>query len=272
MRSICTPSRALAASLLVAAPASFADVGLRSDDFDVPGASSGAPSGLWDIDTELRPARGWTGAFVSQRLATNAARLQIAPTVELHANANTGPNGAALPQTAAAFQATTGSLHRLHGFTDISFGAKWRVRGGDAGWLPGVAWLADVETTTGTPAFRGPVFRPSLRATAEWSLQPGLTLGVMPGIYRDRDDSGKHYAAAVLAFAIGKEWTPRLHSFVELAGERLPLSQRGGSSVTLDTGVAFRATRALQFEAIISRGVDGASPNAQAGVGLSSRF
>lgn len=60
-------------------------------------------------------------------------------------------------------------LRRLRGFTDVSLGAQWRVRGGDAGWLPHVAWLADVETT-GSPAFRDRNVRPSLRATAQWAL------------------------------------------------------------------------------------------------------
>jgi len=163
-------------------------------------------------------------------------------------------------------------LRRLHGFSDVSLGAQWRVRGGDAGWLPGVAWLADVESTTGMPDFRGPVFRPSLRATAQWALQPDLSLGLMPGIYRDRDEVGKHYAAGVLALTLGKAWTPRLHTFFEVAGERLTQSQHGGSSVTLDTGIAFRATRSLRFEAIVSHGLAGDSRNAQGGVGVSSRF
>ena len=116
---------------------------------------------------------------------------------------------------------------RLHGFADVSLGAQWRVRGGDAGWLPGVAWLADVETTMGSPAFRDRNVRPSLRATAQWELPQDMTLGVMPGLYRDRGDDGHHYAAGVMAVTLGKSWTPRLQSFVELAGQRLSRSQAG---------------------------------------------
>jgi len=266
MRLLRTPSRALAASLLAASPCAFAEIGARSGEPSTVGASADAVPALWAIDYELRPARGWTDSFMAQRSAGHTARLELARSLELHANTPV-PDSPSM-----ALEPRGDALRRLHGFTDVSFGATWRVRGGDAGWLPGVAWLADVESTTGMPDFRGPVFRPSLRATAQWALQPDLSLGLMPGIYRDRDEVGKHYAAGVLALTLGKAWTPRLHTFFEVAGERLTQSQHGGSSVTLDTGIAFRATRSLRFEAIVSHGLAGDSRNAQGGVGVSSRF
>ena len=164
-------------------------------------------------------------------------------------------------------------LRRLHGFTDVSLGAQWRVRGGDAGWLPGVAWLADVETTMGSPAFRGRDFRPSLRATARWELPQQLTLGVMPGLYRDHGDDGRHYAAGVLAVTLGTAWTPRLQSFVELAGQRLSRSQSDASLLDIDTGVAFVASRTLQVDMVVSRSLSGSASQAvRAGLSVSAHF
>jgi hypothetical protein len=164
-------------------------------------------------------------------------------------------------------------MRRLHGFSDVSLGAQWRVRGGDAGWLPHVAWLADVETTMGSPAFRDGNVRPSLRATAQWALPQDMTLGVMPGLYRDRGDDGRHYAAGVLAVTLGKSWTPRLQSFVEVAGQTLPGSQAEGSRVNVDTGVAFAASRTLQVDMVVSRSVSGgASQQVRGGLSVSSRF
>lgn len=163
-------------------------------------------------------------------------------------------------------------LRRLHGFTDVSLGAQWRVRGGDAGWLPHVAWLADVETT-GTPAFRDRNVRPSLRATAQWELPRQFSLGVMPGIYRDRGDDGKHYAAGVLAVTLGKAWTPRLQTFVELAGQCQTRAQTDASLLNLDTGVAFAASRNLHVDLVVSRSLSGsASQQVRGGLGVSSRF
>jgi len=165
------------------------------------------------------------------------------------------------------------ALRRLHGFTDVSLGAQWRVRGGDAGWLPGVAWLADVETTMGSPAFRDRNVRPSLRATAQWALPQQLTLGVMPGLYRDRGDDGRHYAAGVLAVTLGKSWTPRLQSFVELAGQRLSHAQSDASLLDVDTGLAFVASKTLELDVVVSRSLSGsAAQDVRGGLSVSSRF
>jgi hypothetical protein len=193
-------------------------------------------------------------------------RVGVGKSVELRTETDSPP------ARETAFESATDSLRRLHGFTDVSFGAKWRVRGGDAGWLPGVAWLANVETTTGSPAFRGNDFRPSLRATAEWELPHDLTLGLMPGVYRDRDDNGKHYAAGVLALTLGKAWTPRLHTFVELAGEHVSQPQRSGAQANIDTGVAFLATQSLQVAAVVSRGFMNSSQSERGGLSVSSHF
>ena len=164
-------------------------------------------------------------------------------------------------------------MRRLRGFSDVSLGAQWRVRGGDAGWLPHVAWLADVAATMGSPAFRDRNFRPSLRATAQWELPQQLSLGVMPGVYRDRGDDGRHYAAGVLAVTLGKSWTPRLQSFVELAGQCLSRSQSDASLLNVDTGLAFSASKTLQVDLVVSRSLSGnASQQVRGGLSVSSRF
>jgi len=163
-------------------------------------------------------------------------------------------------------------LRRLRGFTDVSLGAQWRVRGGDAGWLPHVAWLADVETT-GSPAFRDRNVRPSLRATAQWELPGQLSLGVMPGVYRDRGDGGKHYAAGVLAVTLGRAWTPRLQGFVELAGQCVSRAQPDASLLNVDTGLAFAASRTLHLDVVVSRSLSGSvSQQLRGGLSVSSRF
>jgi hypothetical protein len=163
-------------------------------------------------------------------------------------------------------------LRRLHVVTDMSLGAQWRVRGGDAGWLPHVAWLADVETT-GSPAFRDRNVRPSLRATAQWELPGRMSLGVMPGVYRDRGSDGRHYAAGVLAVALGRSWTPRLQGFVELAGQCVSRTQPDASMLNLDAGLAFAASRTLHVDVVVSRSLSGsAGQQLRGGLGVSSRF
>ena len=115
--------------------------------------------------------------------------------------------------------------------------------------------------------------RPSLRATAQWELPRQLSLGVMPGVYRDRGDDGRHYAAGVLAVTLGKSWTPRLQSFVELAGQCLSRAQADASLLNVDTGVAFAASRTLHVDLVVSRSLSGsASQQLRGGLSVSSRF
>jgi hypothetical protein len=223
-------------------------------------------TGRWQSDVVVPTARS-----LRERLADDVfgaptlLRVGVGRSIELRTAVDAAP-----PRS--AFETSTDAMRRLHGFTDVSFGAKWRVRGGDAGWLPGVAWLANVETTTGSPAFRDRDFRPSLRATAEWELPHDMTLGLMPGIFRDRDDNGKHYAAGVLALTLGKAWTPRLHSFVELAGERVAQQGYRGAQVNVDTGLAFHATQSLQVAAVVSRGFMNTTQDVRGGLSISARF
>lgn len=257
----------LAAALIVAAPclvlAGPLDL-IAADQFATRGPLS---TGRWHVDADLPPTRPALDGSPDIPVTSPALlRIGLSNSVELHARAD----GLTPPRM---MESSADSMRRLHGFTDVSLGATWRVRGGDAGWLPGVAWLADVETNGGRPAFGGPYFRPSLRATAEWRLPQDMTLGLMPGVYRDRDDeSGHHYAAGVMAVTLGKSWTPRLRSFVEVAGERLGQSQRDGSSIDFDTGLAFRATQSLQMNMVVSHTLSGTSQSVRAGLSLSSRF
>lgn len=265
------PSRALATLLLAAS--AMAGSGARAapaaspfelqDPFE---SIAVIDAGRWQSGVALLSAHT-LGRRIADDPGTTPTllRMGIGKSVELRATTDAPPER-------TAFESATDSVRRLHGFSDVSFGAKWRVRGGDAGWLPGVAWLANVETSTGSPAFRGRDFRPSLRATAEWALPHDMTLGLMPGIYRDRNENGKHYAAGVVALTLGQAWTPRLHGFVELAGEHVSQRQRNGALANVDTGVAFLATSSLQVAAVVSHGLMNTSQDVRGGFSIAARF
>ena len=269
MRSFSNAPRALATALLMAAARADAagePTAGRDDFLDSPAVIG---LGQWRFDA-MFPALPGPHDSGTSRFASHFATLAVP--------ANTGPTMAlraatADPAVEPPLELANDELRRLHGFADVTLGAQWRVRGGDAGWLPGVAWLADVETTMGSPAFRDRNVRPSLRATAQWELPQQMTLGVMPGLYRDRGDDGRHFAAGVMAVTLGKSWTPRLQSFVELAGQRLSRSQSDESLLNVDTGLAFIASRTLQVDMVISRSLSGnASQQVRGGLSLSSLF
>ena len=273
MRPFTNAPRALATALLMAAaPADAAGEPApgRIDFLDSPAVIG---LGQWQFDPVFPQLPGPHDGAASRTLpqpASHFAQLALpvnaSQTMELRA-------ATANPAVEPPLESANDRLRRLHGFSDVSLGAQWRVRGGDAGWLPHVAWLADVETTMGSPAFRDGHVRPSLRATAQWALPQDMTLGVMPGLYRDRGDDGRHYAAGLLAVTLGKSWTPRLQSFVELAGQTLSRSQSDASLLNVDTGVAFTASRTLQVDMVVSRSLSGgASQQVRGGLSVSSRF
>jgi hypothetical protein len=259
--------RVLATVLVVAAARVAAEPALAHVDFLDSPAVVGL--GQWQFDPVF-PLLPGPHASQASRFASHFSALDVAVdagrTLALRA-------ASAGPADEPPLESADDRLRRLRGFSDVSLGAQWRVRGGDAGWLPGVAWLADVEATMGSPAFRDRNFRPSLRATAQWQLPRQMTLGVMPGVYRDRGDDGHHFAAGVLAVTLGKSWTPRLQTFVELAGQCLSRSQADSSLVNLDTGLAFVASRTLQVDMVVSRSLSGsASQQLRGGLSVSSRF
>jgi len=269
MHRLANACRALATALLVAAgraDAAGEPAPGRVDFLDSPAVIG---LGQWQFDPAFPLLPGPHERVVS-RFASHFAALDVpvnlGRTMALRA-------ATASPADEQPLEGANDRMRRLHGFSDVSLGAQWRVRGGDAGWLPGVAWLADVETTMGSPAFRDRNFRPSLRATAQWELPQQLSLGVMPGLYRDRGDDGRHFAAGVLAVTLGKSWTPRLQSFVELAGQCLSRAQADASLLNVDTGVAFVASKTMQVDMVVSRSLSGsASQQVRAGLSVSSRF
>jgi hypothetical protein len=273
MRLASRPSHAVAAAVLAAAArVDAASPPSEHDDFLASPAVIGL--GQWQYDPSfprLRDAGTGMATFAATAEPRGTVKLTggIGSNVEWRASASV-PN---LPVETLVMETSLDRMRRLRGFSDVSLGARWRVRGGDAGWLPGVAWLADVDSTTGSPAFRGRSFRPSLRATAQWTLPQDMTLGVMPGLYRDRGDDGRRYVAGVMAVTLGKAWTPRLQSFVEVAAQRQTREQRDSSLLDIDTGLAYSTSRTLQYAFVVSRSLAGnATQAARGGLSVSSRF
>lgn len=167
----------------------------------------------------------------------------------------------------------TGVTTRENGWSDLSVGVKWHQRDGDeeAG-TPGMGWLLHADLDSGSGAFRGQGVRPSLRFVAEWEFAGGWSAGLMPGVYRDRDESGRHFTGAILAGVLGKSLNDSVRAFVEVSGQQLASRRHGGSVVTLDAGVAWLLDRNLQLDAAVSRGVNKNASDLAWTVGLSARF
>lgn len=166
-----------------------------------------------------------------------------------------------------------GTSTRDRGWSDLSFGAKWHQRDGDeAAGTPGLGWLFHLDADTGSGAFRGQGVRPSVRMVAEWEFAGGWSLGVMPGVFRDRDESDRHFTGGILAAVLGKSLNDRTRVFVELSGEQIAAARHGGNITTLDAGIAYLVTNDVQLDAAMSRGLNRNAPDFAWTVGLSLRF
>ena len=136
---------------------------------------------------------------------------------------------------------------RESGWADASFGLKWHALDGEGVLRPSVGLLLHGDIDSSSRAFRGEDVRPSLRMPLEWELPNDFSFGVMPGIVYDKTNGSRH-ASGILAAVVGKEWTPRFRSFVEVAAERIASSRNGGSTVTYNVGAAYLLTNLVQID------------------------
>ncbi|XHS77673.1 transporter [Burkholderiaceae bacterium UC74_6] len=159
----------------------------------------------------------------------------------------------------------------VSGWNDIGLGAKWKLREGD-GAMPSIGLLGHLSFATGSGAFRGQGTRPEIDIPLSWDLSNGLSLGVMPGVYQDRNDAGQHYTGSVLTICLTQNLPGDWSVFGEVAGQRLAAERNGGRVVTVDAGVSRLLTKDVMIDAAVFRGVSHQAPDWQWTVGVSARF
>ena len=167
----------------------------------------------------------------------------------------------------------TGVTTRERGFSDVAIGIKWHTQDGDtASGIPAMAWLFHADLETGSRAFRGEGVRPSVRAVAEWELPNDWSVGVMPGVFVDKNEDGDRYVGGIAAITVGKSWTDRFKTFFELAGQQLASKKNGGNIATWDVGATYLVSNDVQLDMAFSWAATKDTPDFQWGVGVSFRF
>ncbi len=255
----------LSALVLLVGVRAIAGEPIATDRPDFVESSDVVGKGRFQIETGMALQRDRSGGTTARLRSTpSLLRAGIGDDLELRLETD-----GALRETVSD---GTGSS-RQRGRADLSFGAKWHQQDGDeASARPGVAWLLHVDGDTGSRAFRGRGWRPSLRVVAEWELAHGFGLGVMPGLVADRNEAGKRFLGGILAAVVGKSLTDSLRGFVEIAGRQLASKANGGRVLTLDTGLTYLLTDTLQLDIAVSRGIGKHSPDLETTLGLSVRF
>lgn len=155
------------------------------------------------------------------------------------------------------------------GFADLSLGAKWHVVDATES-APSVAVLLHADIASGSSAFRGSGVRPSARVVAEWELDGGYALGVMPGVGYEREGHGTTFG--IFGLVAGKAWTDRLRSFVELSSPRIARSSDGGTEAVVTTGLAYLISNTVQIDTAVSRGLNRRTPDLSLTVGFSFKL
>lgn len=251
--------------MAMAAPALADDDAIATDRPDFVESSAVVGKGRVQLETSVAWERDRVGA-VKTRLSSTPTLLRI----------GTGEDWELRFETDGRLRLRTdeaGVTTRQNGWSDLSVGVKWHQRdGNEEAGTPGLGWLLHVDVDSGSGAFRGQGLRPSLRFVAEWEFPGGWSLGVMPGVYRDRDEDGRHFVGGILAATLGKSLTDKLRGFVEVSGQQLAANRHGGSVVTFDTGLAYLLDRDLQVDVALSRGINKNAPDLAWTVGLSARF
>ena len=258
--------------ILVLTAALLAAFAARADDTistDRPGygeSSDVVGPGRVQVETSVQSERD-SASGTKTRLRTTPTLLRIG--LSESAEFRVDSDGRTWARTEDAHGTT-----RATGWSDASFGVKWRLQKGDEddGGRPGLALLLDVDADTGSSAFRGQGLRPSLRGVAEWNLPHEFSVGVMPGVLLDRNDEGRRFASGILAVTVSKVWTPAWRGFVEIAGQQLAARRNGGSVVTFDTGVAWVVAPWCQLDLSLERGLTSEAPDWVWAVGASVRF
>ena len=154
---------------------------------------------------------------------------------------------------------------------DTALGMKWRLREGKEG-VPALGLLVDAVLPSGARRLSSGGVQPSLRGVAEWDLPDDFSLGVMPGLSSQRNDTGQRFTSGIFAASLGKEINPRVHAFVELAAPQIARARDGGSQLSFDFGAAYLVNKDVQIDAALFRGLNRNTPDLSISVGISFRL
>ncbi len=160
------------------------------------------------------------------------------------------------------------------GWADTAIGFKWHMQDGDEKiGKPGIGWLFHADLDSGSRQFRGQGVRPSARVVFEWDLPNDMSLGVMPGLIRDKDrTTGERYTAGILAAVLGKELNDKVRVFAEAAATQIARQKHGGTIATFNLGAAYLLTKHMQIDLAARFGMNSRSPDLGATMGLSIKF
>jgi Putative MetA-pathway of phenol degradation len=168
---------------------------------------------------------------------------------------------------------STHQTDHANGYADFALGFKWHQDDGDEKTMaPSTAWLFHLDMPAGSKAFLSHQVRPSLRYVAEWELANDYSMGVMPGLIYEVNDTGDRYWAGIFGLVVGKSFSDKFRGFVEFGGQSITSRRNGGSQLTFDIGVAYLLNDLVQLDLLYNRGLNQYTPDDNIGLGLSVKY
>ena len=168
--------------------------------------------------------------------------------------------------------ATQTTVH-AHGYADTAIAIKWHTHEGDADkGEPGIGWVLQATLPSGSRAFRGTGVRPAVIGAFEWDLPNDMALGANGGLAYDNIDGGGRFFSGMLGAGLSKHLTDRLTIAAEIVAQQIARKKYGGNVAIVDVGTTYLLTERVQVDALVGRGLTGASPKYLFTVGISARF
>lgn len=238
------------ASRVVAAACPTAADAIDTDRPDVTNSSRVVPPGSLQVESGVNLSGRGSGVTLD---GTNARlRLGIAACAEVLLDA---PNGTRAVRGGGS-----------SGVSDVAPAVKYQLRGLPAGIT--VSTVAGLGVPTGTQPFGGHGYAPYLQVPWEAGAANGWRLAGMATAFFHPAESQRNptFEPTVV---IGREVDERLDVFVEYVGD---YPAAGRASHLLNSGAAFRLTRAQQIDMHVAAGLNDTAPNYILGIGYSIRL
>jgi hypothetical protein len=168
--------------------------------------------------------------------------------------------------------ATQTTVH-AHGYADTAVAIKWQTHEGNADkGEPGIGWVLQATTPSGSRAFRGRGVRPAVIGAFEWDLPNDMELGANAGLAYDTINDGARFFSGTLGAGLSKHLTDRLTIAAEIVAQQLARKKYGGDIAIADVGTTYLLTKSVQVDALVGRGLTSESPKYLFTVGISARF
>lgn len=159
------------------------------------------------------------------------------------------------------------------GMSDINLGLRYRTQELDekTGAI-GMAWQLEQGLPTGAAAFRSSGGSTAVKFTAEMALPSDMSFGIQPGLIRIKNEDGKWYVAPSLSLTLGKNWTSKMRSVVELIAPQVTSKTNGGNLTFVNFGTTYRLTDMFELEAVYARSLNKNAPENNFAAGVNVKF